>query len=125
MRQRHLRTRAGGAAEQLIVADFDRMPEESEKAYRAFQLYLYLPAGERSLRTVSQALTLERRPSGLRIIAGGESTARAPKGHQKSGRIGLWSRKFKWPERAAAWDRVLDAHLRERQLEEIERMAAR
>jgi hypothetical protein len=111
------------------VADFDRMPGESEKAYRAFTAYLYLPTGQRSLRTVSQALALERRPSGLRIIADGESTARAPEGHrkqpQKSGRVGLWSRQFRWRERAAAFDLLVDRRIQERQIEVIETMAAR
>jgi hypothetical protein len=75
------------------------------------------------LTAVSRALAAERRGSGLRIVVDNEGTKVAPRRPQKTGRIGLWSRKFRWVERAAAWDAVVDAHLRAKQLDAIEKMA--
>jgi len=54
-----------------------------------------------------------------------QGTKQAPNKHRKSGKIGLWSRKYHWVARAAAWDRIVDQRLREKQLDEIERMAKR
>jgi hypothetical protein len=100
------------------------MPTESPQAYRAFVIYRDLGPGQRSLAAVSRALAAERRGSALQIISGTEGAERALKEHRKkSGRIGLWSGKFRWQERAAAWDSVVDAHLRQRQLDAIAAMA--
>ena len=63
----------------------------------------------------------EKRGTGIRLVSAKEP-GRKPR---KSGKIGLWSRKFRWVERAAAWDRVVDQRVREKQLDEIERMAKR
>jgi hypothetical protein len=57
----------------------------------------------------------------LRFVSAKEARTK----HRKSGKIGLWSRKYQWVERAAAWDRIVDQRLREKQLDEIERMAKR
>jgi len=60
-------------------------------------------------------------PSGLRLVSAEEVRTKP----RKSRKIGLWSRKYRWVERAAAWDRIVDQRLREKQLDEIERMAKR
>src|SRR5690349_14917579 len=108
------------------MADFERLPGESAQAYKAFTIYRNLPSGKRSLAAVSHRIAVGRRKSGLVIIKEGESPERAPKGYRKkTGRVGLWSRKFRWQERAAAWDLMLDSRLREKQLDAIEKMAQR
>jgi hypothetical protein len=108
------------------MADFEQLPGESAQAYKAFTIYRNLPSGKRSLAAVSHRIAVGRRKSGFVIIREGESPARAPKGRRKkTGRVGLWSRKFRWQERAAAWDQMIDLRLREKQVAEIEKMAER
>jgi ribosomal protein L22 len=109
------------------MVDVDRLPAETPQAYRAFAIYRDLPPGKRSLAAVSHAIAEERRDSGLQIVTDNKSTEGAAKGCRKkeSGRVALWSRKFKWVERAAHWDAIVAARIRERQLDEIEKMARR
>jgi hypothetical protein len=76
---------------------------------------------KRNLDEVSRRFDAEKRGSGLRLVSAKQVRTK----HRKSGKIGLWSRKFQWVERAAAWDRSVDQRLREKQLDEIERMAKR
>ena len=97
-----------------------RLPSESTEAFHAFSIYRGLGL-TRSLDEVSRRLDAEKRGSGLPLISAKEA-GRKPR---KSGKIGLWSRKFDWVGRAATWDCVVDQRLREKQLEEIERMAKR
>jgi hypothetical protein len=104
----------------LADTPFDaRLPSESTEAFHAFSLYRGLGL-KRSLDEVSRRFDAEKRGSGFRLITGAEVAK-----PRKSGKIGLWSRKFRWVERAAAWDRVVDQRVREKQLDEIERMAKR
>jgi hypothetical protein len=108
------------------MTDLERLPGEPPQAYKAFQTYRDLP-GKRSLRAVCDALALDRRGSGLTLVKDGESAEGAVKKRRKkeNGRVSLWSRKFRWVERAARWDAIIDARIRERQLELIEAMAKR
>jgi hypothetical protein len=76
---------------------------------------------KRNLDEVSRRFDAEKRGSGLRLVSAKEVRTKP----RKSGKIGLWSRKYQWVERAAAWDRIVDQRLREKQLDEIERMAKR
>jgi hypothetical protein len=97
-----------------------RLPSESTEAFHAFSIYRDLGL-KRTLDEVSRRLDAEKRGSGLRLVRPNEVRTK----RRKSGKIGLWSRKFHWVERAAAWDRVVDQRLREKQLDEIEKMAKR
>jgi hypothetical protein len=97
-----------------------RLPSESTEAFHAFSIYRDLGL-QRSLDEVSRRLDAEKRGTGIRLVSAKEP-GRKPR---KSGKIGFWSRKFHWVERAAAWDRIVDQRLREKQLDEIERMAKR
>src|SRR5689334_17280721 len=108
------------------MIDVERLPTETIAAYRAFQIYRDLP-GKRSLRAVSEILARDRGSSGLQLVKDERSDEGASRGRQKraSGRVSLWSRKFCWVERAARWDAIIDARIRERQLELIEEMAKR
>ena len=74
-----------------------------------------------NLDEVSRRFDAEKRGSGLHMISANKVRTK----HRKSGKIGLWSRKYHWVERAAAWDRIVDQRVREKQLDEIEKMAKR
>lgn len=76
---------------------------------------------KRNLDEVSRRFDAEKRSSGLRIVSAEEVRTK----RRKYGKIGLWSRKYHWVARAAAWDCIIDQRLREKQLDEIERMAKR
>jgi hypothetical protein len=105
----------------LANTAFDaRLGSESTEAFHAFSIYRDLGL-KRNLDEVSRRLDAEKRGSGLRLVRPNEVRTK----HRKSGKIGLWSRKYQWVERAAAWDRIVDQRLREKQLDEIERMAKR
>lgn len=104
----------------LPLSHTSRLRGESPKAYHAYTLYRDL-GPKRSLAEVTRLLALEQRGSGLRIV--GTDEPKQPKGHK--GNIGAWSRKFRWVERAAQWDALLDQRLRQKQLDEIEAMAKR
>jgi hypothetical protein len=105
----------------LANIPFDtRLACESTEAFYAFSIYRDMGL-KRNLDEVSRRFDAEKRGSGLRLVSAKEVRTK----HRKSGKIGLWSRKFQWVERAAAWDRTVDQRLREKQLDEIERMAKR
>jgi hypothetical protein len=105
----------------LADTHFDtRLASESTEAFHAFSIYRDLGL-QRSLDEVSRRLDAEKRGTGIRLVSAKEVRTK----HRKSGKIGFWSRKYQWVERAAAWDRVVDQRLREKQLDEIERMAKR
>jgi hypothetical protein len=97
-----------------------RLASESTEAFHAFSIYRDLGL-QRSLDEVSRRLDAEKRGTGIRLVSAKEVRTK----HRKSGKIGLWSRKYRWVERAAAWDHIVDQRLREKQLDEIERMAKR
>ncbi|MGI8958535.1 MAG: hypothetical protein ACR2IV_01995 [Bryobacteraceae bacterium] len=97
-----------------------RLASESSEAFHAFSIYRDLGL-KRNLDEVSRRLDAEKRGSGLHIVRTKEARTK----HRKSGKIGLWSRKYHWVERAAAWDCIVDQRLREKQLDEIEKMAKR
>lgn len=73
-----------------------RLPGESSQAHEAFEQYLKLGA-RRSLAT------LARTRKGLQP---GTGTVAVP------GRLKLWSSRWRWQERAEAWDRRLDEQVR-------------
>jgi hypothetical protein len=103
----------------LADTPFDtRLASESTEALHAFSIYRDLGL-KRNLDEVSRRFDAEKRGSGFRLGSAKEVRTE----HRKSGKIGLWSRKYQRVERAAAWDRILDQRLREKQLDEIERMA--
>jgi hypothetical protein len=105
----------------LAHTSFDtRLASESTEAFHAFSIYRDLGL-RRNLDEVSRRFDAEKRGSGLRLVSAKE----VGKKHRKSGKIGFWSRKYQWVERAAAWDRIVDQRLREKQLDEIEKMAKR
>ena len=122
---------------------FERQTGESTDAYSAFCKYRDLGAGRRSLADVTRMLRGEARerrglsatlilPAELEVPAAKEETdghAKATKGPKTSGnhsgQVGRWARRHSWVERASAWDDHLDARNRERQLDEITKMAKR
>jgi hypothetical protein len=69
---------------------WDRLPEETTRAFEAFRVYLRLGAS-RSLAATQAAIRGER-----------AGNARA-----RSGTYGVWSRRFRWVARADAYDRHL------------------
>jgi hypothetical protein len=105
----------------VSVSPTQKLSGESSKAYHAYTIYRDLPPRERSLAEVTRRLALESRGSGLRVV--GTDEPKTPTQH--TGRIGKWSRQFRWVDRAQAWDQLLDQRLRERQLEAISKMAER
>jgi hypothetical protein len=81
----------------------ERLPGESLKAWAAFTTYRDLPLADRSITAAWRSLTRRKRGD-------------AP------GRWDLWSRTFRWVERAAAYEVHLDAlqrAVREKRLAEL------
>jgi hypothetical protein len=84
-----------------MLEPWDRLPDESTKAFDAFQVYLKLGGG-RSLDACSRAIKWPR-----------TGHDEATKGHKRPGNFGVWSDRYAWVSRAAAWDRhVADAQTR-------------
>lgn len=107
------------------TAPYQRQEKESSAAFHAFCQYRDL-GSKRTLGEVSRLLYRAESP-GIQIISnddqGGKKKKKPKEKH--AGQVGLWSRKFDWIERAAAWDRLIDQRVREKQLSEIEKMAKR
>jgi hypothetical protein len=80
---------------------WERLSDESAKAFQAFAAYRDLPVEERSLSTVSEQL---RKSKSL---------------------CARWSAQFRWVERAAAWDSHQDERRRTRLAAEREKMIER
>src|SRR5918994_2545612 len=89
------RTRSSGNSR------WDRLNDESTKAFQAFAAYRDLPADERSLSAVSEQL-----------------------GKSKS-LLARWSTQFRWVDRTAAWDSHQDQQRRKRAASEREKMLER
>lgn len=77
---------------------WDRQPDETDKAYRAFALYRDLGPEERSITKASQEYHAQH---GLK---GSLGTARVT--------VGKWSRTHGWVERVRAWDADQDRQQR-------------
>lgn len=88
-------------------APWERQPGEPTRAYAAFCLYRDMPASERSLRAVAGRLY------------GPNRTTKVPK------TLARWSARWRWVERAAAWDEEQDRRAREAQLKAIQEMRER
>lgn len=80
---------------------WERLPGESAKAFEAFRLYRDLPPSERSVREVARRLN-----KNLTTIA-------------------QWSSKYRWVERAQAWDDEVDRRAREAHLRAVKEMRER
>lgn len=63
------------------LAVWERTPEETNKSFAAFMIYLRFPVGERSLQKVSDAL-----------------------GHANNNTVQRWGTKYNWAERVAAYE---------------------
>jgi hypothetical protein len=86
---------------------WDRLENEPERAYRAFESYRNLPSGERT------------------VIAAYRQHVGNPHAAKPSDTWSRWSSQFAWRERAAAYDAHLD-RIRERSIEKaIEEEAER
>jgi hypothetical protein len=113
------------------------------EAFDAFCKYRDLGVGRRSLAEVTRMLRAEARerrglsatlilppefeqPTADEQSTGYTKATRRPKNSgNHSGQVGRWAKKYSWVERASAWDDHLDARNRERQLDEITKMAKR
>ena len=83
-------------------APWERQPGEPARAYAAFTIYRDLPPAERSIRAVAERL-------------GGH---RSEKGRRSTRPLERWSTRWRWVERAAAFDAELDRRRREAMLKE-------
>ena len=79
-----------------IATPWERLQEESARAYHAFELYIEFPVTERSLARVTAKLQEERGGRGAGVGHTGASS-----------RVEKWSSAYRWVERAAAWDAEL------------------
>ena len=84
----------------------DRQPGENPRQYAAFSAYLQLPAGERS---INAAYRKSRRVA--------ESRGSAPPNWRN------WAERFRWAERAEAWDSHLCAVARQAEEERARELA--
>lgn len=91
---------------------WERQPNESAKAFRAFVVFRDLKPDERSALAVGDRLGYKT-PDRHRRIGRGPTT------------IERWSARFGWLDRAAAWDCELDRRFRESQFRERIDMAKR
>lgn len=94
-------------------AAWERQPGEPARAYAAFCLYRDMPATERSLRAVADRL----------YGSGGGNPA--SKRRRAPGQLHKWSVRWRWVERAAAWDEEQDRVAREAQIRAIQEMRDR
>lgn len=85
---------------------WERMPDETDAAYRAFQIYLDQTPGDRS-RFRAHLTYLE------------EYTERTTQPKHLPGRWVTWSRKWNWTERVRAWDDDVDRRVRARRRAEL------
>uniref|UniRef100_A0A7C2ZYB4 Uncharacterized protein n=2 Tax=Thermorudis TaxID=1649508 RepID=A0A7C2ZYB4_9BACT len=91
---------------------WERLPGEPAKAYHAFTIYRDLSPKERSLRRVAEVL--------------GYGRSKDKKGRLKvPATIEKWSRRYRWVDRALAWDDEQDRLRREAQREAVEEMLRR
>lgn len=84
-----------------------RRPDETDKAFAAFQAYRDLPAKARSQQAAYEAYVEER--DGDRRQNGGKPAARS----KPPGYFCAWSSKHGWEDRAAAYDAYVDQKARE------------
>jgi len=87
---------------------WERQPGEPPRAYAAFCIYRDLPPAERSVRAVAERL-------GIKGAAKG----------QVPGHMLRWSTRWRWVERARAWDAELDRQAREARVLAVKEMQAR
>jgi len=92
-------------------APWERQPGEPARAYGAFCIYRDLPPQERSLLAVARKLGYVRVTGGRRPSV--------------PGRIQEWSTRWRWVERAGAWDDEQDRLAREAQVRAIQEMRER
>jgi len=80
---------------------WERQPREAAKAYAAFCAYRDMPAAQRSRWELARQLAKSRQL------------------------VSRWSARWRWVERAEAWDAELDRQKRLKQVEAIQEMAER
>lgn len=84
------------------MAEWDRQPGETPKAFLAFQRYLLMPPEQRSLRQ-------------LAAQTDGESMAN-PR-HSRRRQLEIWSSRHRWQHRVQAWDEEQARLVRETEAE--------
>lgn len=92
---------------------WERQDGETTKAYRAFSLYRDMPPSRRSIARVAKAINDEL------VRQGGQRKPYLVRQCQK------WSSKYRWVERAHAYDDELDRIARAERAEAIREMARR
>lgn len=95
----------GGMAMDQRPAPWERQPGESNKAYTAFCIYRDLPPTQRSLKEVT-----------IRFYEKDRAKVR-----RASKMIEKWSVRWRWVERAEAWDQERDRRAREAEIEAVKK----
>lgn len=94
---------------EMVPAPWERQPGEPARAFAAFCLYRDMPAHERSLRAVAERL----------------SSKGSGRGRRSTRPLERWSTRWRWVERARAWDDEQDRIAREAQLRAVQEMRER
>jgi len=81
------------------VAPYERRPDETDRAWLAFQTYRDAGPGRQKIAVYRHMYSKPR--------------ARCPAGF-----FSAWAREHEWDKRALAWDRVVDEHRRQKLLED-------
>ncbi len=89
---------------------WEKMPNETAKAYGAFIAYRNLPAHERSLKRA------------VGVLFGDENFVKTS---SKLRQFQTWSAQYSWVSRAAAWDEDIDRRAREDQVKAVKEMRTR
>lgn len=97
------------------IVPWGPQPNEGSKPFRAFAIYRDLGPAGRSLDAVAWQLRGD--------VA--ESSQRPPGRRLRSRRLQMWSRDWRWVERAAAWDAHVDQQVQWRLIDAAVEMAKR
>jgi hypothetical protein len=98
---------------------------ETSKGYFAFCLYRDMPPDQRSLSQVTAILRERREASGRSRLGRAAATPQSPAATRPSRQVAEWARRWRWVERAAAWDSEQERIKSDARLAELEEMTKR
>ena len=87
----------GNTCERAMKNAWDRLPDETDKAFRAFSLYLHLPPGQRSVQEAARLYAAD-----VGLSENYQKNLRNGSGPHQNFRV--WTKKNRWRERASAFD---------------------